>query len=78
MDQSTKRRYVLLLKDCLRVIPDILYYGESLNSLCGILFISFFVHNIILPIVKSQRNPRPTDLGDRHVPLFSNQLGSFA
>lgn len=41
---------------------DILYYGESLNSLAGILFISFFVHNVVLPIVKSQRNPRPSDL----------------
>ena len=41
---------------------DILWYGESLNSLAGILFISFFVHNVVLPIVKSQRNPRPADL----------------
>ncbi len=41
---------------------DVLYYGESVNALCGILFISFFVHNVVLPIVKSQRNPRTSDL----------------
>jgi hypothetical protein len=25
----------------------IFYYGESLNTLCGVLFVSFFVHNVV-------------------------------
>ena len=31
--------------------------GTRVNRLCGILFVSFFVHNIVLPITNSQRNP---------------------
>jgi hypothetical protein len=66
----------------------IAFYGENMNGLCGVLFVSFFVHNVvrhfaipppprilcvgpdlvavigqILPIMKSQRNPRTSDLG---------------
>eukprot|EP01051_Picozoa_sp_SAG22_P010702 SAG22_NODE_978_length_6192_cov_2.764320_1_plen_74_part_10 len=37
--------------------------GTQVNRLCGILFVSFFIHNIILPIVKTQLKPSARAIG---------------
>jgi hypothetical protein len=44
-----------------------IYYGTNINRLCGVLFISFFIHNIILPVIKSQRNPNTRAVGVGYV-----------